>query len=170
MMLYLFDLDGTLISGYMDNPDRAYHVWDVLPGRGVRFDVLAVHGHRVAVVTNQAGVAFGHVAPEDFERKAAAVADALDFAGAIICDSDQFVDPYQGGLVFYVCYGDKRSKDPRYQDDRRRKPSGEMIRQAAAAFGFSLDRVAYVGDRPEDEAAAKDAGVSFQWATDFFGV
>jgi hypothetical protein len=26
-MLYLFDLDGTLISGYMDNPDRDYHTW-----------------------------------------------------------------------------------------------------------------------------------------------
>ena len=32
-MLYAFDLDGTLISSYMDNPGKDYHTWSVLPGR-----------------------------------------------------------------------------------------------------------------------------------------
>jgi len=32
-MLILFDLDGTLISAYMDNPDRQYHRWHILSGR-----------------------------------------------------------------------------------------------------------------------------------------
>ena len=30
--------------------------------------------------------------------------------------------------------------------------------------------VLFVGDRPEDEQAAANAGVSFQWADDFFRV
>lgn len=29
--------------------------------------------------------------------------------------------------------------------------------------------VLFVGDRPEDEAAARDAGVRFEWADQFFG-
>jgi len=50
----------------------------------------------------------------------------------------------------------------------RRKPSGAMIREAMARYVYSASETLYVGDRPEDEAAARNAGVGFQWADDFF--
>jgi phosphoglycolate phosphatase-like HAD superfamily hydrolase len=44
-----------------------------------------------------------------------------------------------------------------------------MIREAIADHPeASAQGVLMVGDRPEDEAAAADAGVPFQWAHAFF--
>ena len=66
-----------------------------------------------------------------------------------------------------------RSRDERYnqpEDAERRKPSGRMIIEAIDAHeDAAYDGVLYVGDRSEDERAALDADVSFEWATDFFG-
>jgi phosphoglycolate phosphatase-like HAD superfamily hydrolase len=36
-----------------------------------------------------------------------------------------------------------------------------------AASDLVCDRILYIGDRPEDEAAAKSAGFSFLWAEDW---
>jgi len=44
-----------------------------------------------------------------------------------------------------------------------------MWQMAAAGLDAAYDGVLYVGDRSEDERAALDADVSFEWATDFFG-
>ena len=56
-MLVLFDLDGTLISSYMEAPDRRYDAREVLPGRREKLARLLIEGHRVGIATNQAGVA-----------------------------------------------------------------------------------------------------------------
>ena len=61
-MLYLFNPDGTLISSYMDAPDRAYDRWTVLPGRRERLANLRKAGHGLGIATNRAGVCFGHPA------------------------------------------------------------------------------------------------------------
>jgi D-glycero-D-manno-heptose 1,7-bisphosphate phosphatase len=151
-MLYLFDLDGTLISGYMDNPDKDYYAWQPLPGRGARIAELRRAGHIVGIVTNQAGVAFGHITEADWEDKIADVCHRLRLDWEAV----------------YVCFADSRSSDPRYQDASRRKPSGAMIKEAMTRYAYSAQETLYVGDRPEDEAAAADAGVAFQWAEEFF--
>lgn len=171
-MLYAFDLDGTLISGYMDNPDRNFDNWQLLPGRQETIARLRHLGHDVALVTNQAGVAFGHTAEQDVVRKLGRVAMALGFASVWIFDGGQ---GYRAGwdapaLHCFVCYNDSRAKNRQYQDASRRKPSGAMIHEAMAEFpAAAADGVLYVGDRPEDEAAARNAGVRFQWADRFFG-
>ena len=70
-----------------------------------------------------------------------------------------------------VCFSDVRSKNPRYNqpaDAGRRKPCGAMLRELMAEAGLSIDQTMFIGDRPEDEAAAADAGVTFMWAHDFF--
>lgn len=170
-MLYIFDLDGTLISGYMDNPDRDFDNWQVLPGRQETIARLVHLGHDVAIATNQAGVAFGHTMEQDVVRKLGRVAMALGFASVWIFDGGQ---GYRAGwdapaLHAFVSYGDARSRDRRYQDASRRKPSGAMIREAIAEFpAAAADDVLFVGDRPEDQAAATDAGVRFEWAERFF--
>ena len=43
-----------------------------------------------------------------------------------------------------------------------------MIRELMVALGYTADATMYVGDRPEDEQAAADAGVAFRWAAAFF--
>jgi D-glycero-D-manno-heptose 1,7-bisphosphate phosphatase len=174
-MLYLFDLDDTLISGYMNAADKNYNTWEVLPGRLARLDDLRERGHAIGIVTNQAGVAWGYISESDVRYKLNQVATVLGFNGVMIHDGG--VAHSTGSrmsrteeLYAWVCYDDKRAPDKRYKLDSRRKPSGAMIREAAAECGYSLvvPEVLYVGDRPEDETAAKDAGCNFQWAHIFF--
>jgi len=190
-MLYLFDLDGTLVSRYMDRADKDFHAWDLLPGRAEKIAQLRGEDgsyHTIQIVSNQGGVAFGLVSEEDVHRKLAEVADRLGYAAAWIWDGSPeqpreisldrpaSVLPSSGVLECYVCYADSRARLPQYrQGVERRKPSGQMIREAldsdARAGGYShqnLSGVIYVGDRPEDAAAAAVAGVPFQWAEEFF--
>lgn len=169
-MLYLFDLDGTLISSYMDAADRNYHTWKVLPGRIEVIDPLISLGHAIGIVSNQAGVAWGHVTESDVRAKLHQVARALDFNGVTIHDGRAGHRTGAGELPVWVCYDDRRGKDARYRHGAgRRKPSGAMIREAMHEWAAQAAQgVLYVGDRPEDEAAAKDAGVSFQWTRVFF--
>jgi D-glycero-D-manno-heptose 1,7-bisphosphate phosphatase len=155
-MLYLFDLDNTLISGYMDTPNKNYHEWYILPNRVATIAKLRLCGNEVGIVTNQADIAFGYVTEQDWQRKIAQVCEQF------------WIDP----TIVYVCFADARSSDPRYNDPRmvaRRKPHGLMISEAIrgnpeqAALG-----VLYVGDRAEDQQAAHNANVSFQWSHIFF--
>ena len=173
-MLYLFDLDDTLIAGYLSRPDKAYTPVDLLPGRAERIADLRARGDDIALITNQAGVAFGFVTEQDVINKLGKVASALGYASIWLFDGGTHmrVGWDAPSLACHVCYSDARSSNPQYRepaDVARRTPSGQMIQEAmaespeAAALG-----VLFVGDRPEDEAAAKDAGVSFQWAHIFF--
>ena len=158
-MLYLFDLDGTLISGYMDNPDKDYNTWDVLPGRREKLARLLSTDDKVAIVTNQGGVAFGFV---DEEQAWFKIYEAAHRCG---------LSP--DTIRTYACFHDIRGMDP-YNDPEqaaRRKPSGAMIREAMADYADAAALgVLMVGDREEDRQAAQDAGVPFQWAHIFFGV
>lgn len=156
-MLYLFDLDDTLISGYMSNVNKDYHTWRVLPGRFEKLRDLQARGDAIAIVTNQGGVAFGFVSEQDAWIKI--------YAAAFDCGLPPDT------IRTYACFHDVRGKPP-YNDPKqaaRRKPGGAMIREAIAdnpeqaALG-----VLYVGDREEDQQAAQDAGVPFQWSHLFF--
>ena len=175
-MLYLFDLDGTLISSYMDEPGRAYHTWHILPGRQRKLAELQRLGHTLKIVSNQAGVAFGHITEQDVISKFGQVAQALGYSSICLHDRPQQQTRYGAeapALECHVCYSDARSKKPRYRDPAdaaRRKPSGAMISEALAQHGslWGRDTALFVGDRPEDQAAAGDAGVSFEWADRFF--
>ncbi len=158
-MLYLFDLDGTLISGYMDNPDKDYNRWEVLPGRREKLGRLLGQGHKVAIVTNQGGVAFGFVDEQTAWKKI--------YAAALACGLPPDM------IRTYACIYHEKGKPP-WNDPIRslhRKPSGRMLLEAmrdypeAAALGVLM-----VGDREEDMQAAREAGVPFQWAHVFFGV
>ncbi|HBY98678.1 MAG: HAD-IIIA family hydrolase [Ardenticatenaceae bacterium] len=156
-MLYIFDLDDTLISSYMRNPGRVYDEWHVLPRRRERLAELLQEGHTIGIATNQAGVAFGHVTEVQVEAKIAAALLALGLPEDT---------PYE------ACYGHERGRLKEYRGKPRiicRKPSGHMIRELMARFPqATATGVVYVGDRPEDQAAAEDAGVQFRWAEDFF--
>lgn len=157
MSAYLFDIDDTLITGYLSRADKDYHTVEALPGRAERLRQLRAEGHQIGLVTNQGGIAFGYNSPADWERKLAAVLESLDLPATtpVAC-----------------CFSDVRGKAPwnTPEDAARRKPSGAMIGEVLAQIGASPAEAMFIGDRPEDQQAAAAAGVAFQWAHAFFGV
>lgn len=172
----LFDLDGTLISSYMDSPDRDFHTWQLLPGRLETLAQLRRFGISVSLITNQAGVAFGHITPGDVTTKLILVAQALGFAHMEIYDGGEMryhgASRNTGGLLrAHVAYEHPKATAAKYRESdpilSRRKPSPRML--VEALFGLNPGRAVMVGDRVEDEAAAKNAGVRFVWADQFFG-
>jgi D-glycero-D-manno-heptose 1,7-bisphosphate phosphatase len=157
-MLYIFDLDGTLIASYMNRRDKNYHIVELLPNTQDKLNTLLVEGHQLGIVTNQAGVAFGHITEKDYAKKINKVFEILGLSG------DSF--------PVSVCFSEPRSKKNAYNkpaDCARRKPSGAMIREIMAFYDVQeAAQVMYIGDRPEDKQAATNAGVSFMWAWEFF--
>jgi D-glycero-D-manno-heptose 1,7-bisphosphate phosphatase len=154
--LFLFDLDGTLISSYMEEQDKDFNTWRVLWGRKEYLQHILSKGHKIGIVTNQGAVAFGYVSKEQAEAKIKAVLVALDLPT---------------DTPIYVCYADARSKDTRYSDPAqcaRRKPSGAMIKEAMVDAGIEANDVIYVGDMESDMQAAADVGVRYVDADEFF--
>ena len=64
-MLYIFDLDDTLVKGYLFRPDKDYHAVELLPGVKERLESLWYQGHAIAIATNQGGIAFGYNSEDD---------------------------------------------------------------------------------------------------------
>ena len=155
-MLYLFDIDGTVISAYMETRNKRIENWKVLPGRREKLAELVAGGHTVALITNQGAVAFGYVTEGAVKAKLSQVRHELGIASCRC----------------YVCFADVRATLPQYADPEqaaRRKPSGAMLLEAMRDAGVGAADTLMVGDRPEDAQAAANAGVAFQWANDFFG-
>lgn len=163
-MLYLFDLDGTLITSYMDTPHKDYDNWGRLPRRYAILNKLRMQGHSIAIITNQGGAAFGFVTAAQVDAK---LQQALRVLGLASVRSDGSAKP----PAVYCALHDERGKPP-FNDPTeaaRRKPSPAMILEALDDYpNAAAQGVLYVGDRPEDEQAAKAAGVPFQWAASFF--
>lgn len=154
-MLFIFDLDGTLISSYMDSPKKRYDDWQVLPGRGETLAALRAAGHTIAIATNQAGVAFSYVTESHARRKIASAITALGL-------------PAETPVA--VCFAHPQARSFRYRQPAelaRRKPHGAMLRELMMATD-DRENVIYIGDKVEDRQAARDAGVRFTWASDFF--
>lgn len=153
-MLYIFDLDGTLIQGYMDGGDYA-HV-QPLPGRIEKLAELRVVGHTVAIATNQGGIAFGYNSEGDFKAKLLEALRALKLAR---------------DTPVKVCFHHPTASIERYRDPEgcaRRKPSGAMLKELMQELGHTTATTMYIGDRPEDDQAAAHAEVAFMWERDFF--
>jgi D-glycero-D-manno-heptose 1,7-bisphosphate phosphatase len=153
--LCIFDVDGTLTTTKSgDTFRKSADDWQWLPGRLEKLAELKAHGVRLAVATNQGGVAFGYMKQEDI---LAELTRTINEAG---------IAP--GGL--YVCYTHPKASIEAYRDeeDNRRKPGPGMLLDAMRDFGVEPDGTLYIGDRPEDEGAAKAANVVFMWSDDFF--
>jgi HAD superfamily hydrolase (TIGR01662 family) len=158
-MLYCFDLDGTIISSYLDNSDKNYHTWHLLPGRRERLLKLVSQGNRIAIATNQAGVAYGYIKEYDFFIKIGKVFYKLGVT-----------------MPYYVCFAHPDSELVSdsgfpYNDPiqvARRKPSGAMIHEAMRELNYAPVETVYIGDLDSDRLAAENAGVTFLYANEFF--
>lgn len=184
-MLYIFDLDGTLISAYMENIDKDYHRWQVLPNRGEKVHQLLTEGHSIAIVTNQAGVAFAKITEADWERKIHEVKVAFGVdgyqsvevgaAGGLgMEEANKRSARFANQFAVFVCFADSRSPIAAYRTPiqvNRRKPSPRMLMEAKAHFADAAAiGTLMIGDRGEDREAAARADVPFIHARDFFAM
>lgn len=169
-LLAIFDIDGTLAPFGLDKPYT-----DVLP-----FFEEAHAQMQIRLITNQGGVALrawmesgGWGEPEKYptEEQARAHMDGINNA-------------LPGGpYPVHVCfaYQTKKGKwapnpdgsNPEHTDDHKwaashRKPNPGMILDAIREAGVSRARTVYIGDGPEDEACARNAGVLFIRSDAFF--
>ncbi|HEU4973754.1 MAG TPA: HAD-IIIA family hydrolase [Baekduia sp.] len=130
----LLDRDGTLIADvpYNGDPDRVRP----LPGAREALDRLRAAGIRLAIVSNQSGIARGMLAAAQVEAVMARVVDELGpFDDVRWC-------PHAPG-----------------DGCRCRKPAPGLLTDGAAALGADPLRCAMVGDIGADVEAARAAGM-----------
>ena len=174
--LILTDLDGTIrttLSGkkFINEPLDQKAISGLVQQKLLN---LSLDGVRICGITNQAGVYYRHKTLND-------------------CIDEQFrslqIFPELSSIYFCPDLGDTCYKVFLISEDRGtcghqkyvlpsnghpasifRKPGAGMLGLAIKEQGWSgrYDEVLYVGDRPEDQEAAKQAGVDFVWAQKFF--
>jgi len=155
-VLYL-DLDGTVRKGkdelgrFVNGPEDV----EVFPEAVAKMRAWKQAGGRIAAVSNQGGIALGIVS---MERVAAAMAETHRQCGELF-DLITWCRHYPG------------AKDPEMARCWCRKPSAGAVAEAANGLSDRFPGEYYpphlglfVGDRPEDEACARSAGLDFEWA------
>lgn len=155
--LFLLDLDGTLIQSYMQRSDRAFEPIDWIEDVDWSLRSARQRGVRLAIITNQGGVAYGLVSPAQVADKLDRVAQHLGYAGAAIYDGSQAPELQTNMLPCFVSY-DKSSD--------RHKPSPVMLIEAVRLYDADMGYVTMFGDRDEDQQAAIAAGIRFRWASE----
>ena len=155
--LVIFDVDGTLVTTKSGKDFRkGADDWQWLPGRLEKCQELYSSGVKIAVATNQGGVAFGFLSKEEITHEIVRVVGDIT------------------GIAYYpsavnICYTHPKASIEEYrQDDVRRKPGPGMLIEAMETFGTTPQETLMAGDRPEDEQSARNAGVAFMWADEFF--
>ncbi len=146
-MLYIFDKDNTLVSGLGNRPANTPAEQSLLPGVLEKIAQLRTQGHKVAIASNQGGVAWGFISYAQAETLLQDCADKL------------------GGVdAFAFCPHDDHKNAP----CPCRKPRPGMLLELMATLHFSPGQTVMVGDQESDLQAAKAAGCAFHWAHDFF--
>lgn len=161
-MLFLFDLDDTLIEGYLKEGEKV-HPFDrvvvfptVLPWLRQVTGEHKQQAPHFALITNQAGVAFGYETVEAVETKIGKVCAALNFF-------------YGCPFSVHICYTHPKATLQQYKlDDPRRKPHPGMLHEAMGAHRRHPQQSIYVGDLPTDAEAAEAAGVRHVHPSAFF--
>lgn len=170
-MLYIFDIDGTLIKSFytkeatekrtVDTPtdDYDYDKVEVMPNRLEQIKLLTRIDTQAcfALATNQGGVAFGFQTQEKAEAKLGRVIVAMEFF-------------YGCAFSVHVCYNHPEATVERYRlNDPRRKPKSGMLDEAMQAHRIhNRHGAVYIGDLETDKKAAMAAGIAYMHAEDYF--
>jgi D-glycero-D-manno-heptose 1,7-bisphosphate phosphatase len=138
MALVLLDRDGVINE---DSPNyiRSTSEWVPLSGSIEAIARLSRTGRRVAVCTNQAGVAKGALSEADLDAINRMMTDAIERAGGRI------------DAVFCCTHSADAGCGCR-------KPAPGLLLQAMSTFGVDPSATTFVGDSPRDVQAALSAG------------
>ena len=140
------DRDGTVGEevGYVNHVSRCR----LLPRSAEAIRLLNEAGRRVAIVTNQAGVARGYFGEEMIVAVHERLRGLLESAGARV-----------DGI--YYCPHHPSAGDPPYRSECEcRKPLPGLVLRAARELGIDLARSYMIGDSARDVKAAQAAGVT----------
>ena len=167
LKLAIFDIDGTLTEIKPEvlarNPKLVTpnNLGEQQPKPGVSEKLMGLNliGVKIALATNRGGVAWGYTTLEE--------AEALAREAAELCGIPD--------VPVYVCPYHIKARGPRKVakyviDHPCRKPRPGMLLEAMKDAGVSPSETIFVGDYETDEQAAENAGVSFFWAKEFFGI
>lgn len=156
--ILFLDCDGTIRqplggSKFISHPQDQR----IIPGADEAIAHYHRQGYRCIGITNQGGVASGYKSLEDTIVEQRYTLKLFPELEAIY-----FCPDYEG----LICWKVTRSEERKIfdADGNFRKPGAGMIMLAAIEFEGILAESTMTGDRPEDEAAAANAGVSFLWA------
>jgi HAD superfamily hydrolase (TIGR01662 family) len=150
--LWIFDADGTLRRTLVPGQPcpHAPDEWALIPGVAEHlYGVPWGDDVRLGIASNQDHVAYGHLSET--------------MARALLAD------------MAYAATGHTPPKDavqlcPHALDVPCdcRKPAPGMLRRIMDYYDVTPDETLFVGDAEVDAAAARNAGVTFAWADDFF--
>lgn len=132
------DRDGVINvdHGYVGSPADL----DLIAGVPEALKLLRRQEYKLAVVTNQSGIARGYYSENDFQSVTAEMARRLAVHGVEI------------DLVLHCPHGPD-------DDCRCRKPRPGMVLEGAQRLGGDLSRSVLFGDKASDIAAGRAAGV-----------
>ena len=151
------DLDGTVRTSktgeFIDGKD------DIKIIEGRKEALSSYQDHVIVGVTNQGGVAHGHKTPDQ------------------VHEENEKTNELLGGVFDFIEFSPCHSESDDEVFGRKsllRKPMiGMLVRAEAKLIQDyhifpNYDDSIMVGDREEDQECANRAGISFQWAEDFF--
>ena len=142
----LLDRDGVIIRdhGYVNHPDRVEFMPDIF----ALLQAARDKGYRLAIITNQAGVAHGYFTEDEYHAftqhllaELSARQIEIDLVLASFAHHKAVIDELQRGSYW-------------------RKPNPGMILEAAHRLNLDLSRSIMIGDRLTDIGAARAAGVA----------
>jgi D-glycero-D-manno-heptose 1,7-bisphosphate phosphatase len=160
-ILYL-DLDGTVRKGYNELGRFVNTVADVevFPEVPSILRQYKNAGWRIVAVTNQGGVALGHI--------------PMGEMGKIMVETHKQCDGLFDKMMMCVHHPD--STDPEFAVCWCRKPRIGLVIEAAIDLSRKHDEfypphlALFVGDRPEDRGCAEGANISFMDAQEWRGM
>jgi D-glycero-D-manno-heptose 1,7-bisphosphate phosphatase len=162
MSLLLVDLDGTLREP-LSQQQYFQHPKDqqIIAGADI-----AIHAYKegwiIVGITNQGGVAAGYKSIQECIKEQQYTLELFSELREIY-----FCPDFEGRKCFRVTRHNVHNHSRTKWSGHYRKPGAGMLNLAMVRHKHTSQNTSYVGDRPEDEAAARRAGVRFQWATNW---
>ncbi|MDR3425778.1 MAG: HAD-IIIA family hydrolase [Alphaproteobacteria bacterium] len=140
----LLDRDGVINvdKAYVGTIDRFDFMQGIFPFLRAALDL----GYRLAVLTNQAGVARGYYSEADYHRLTAHMLDCLRREGIAI-------------ELTLACFEHAAGNPPYAHASYWRKPNPGMVLEAARRMRLDTARSAFLGDQQRDMQAGLGGGI-----------
>jgi D-glycero-D-manno-heptose 1,7-bisphosphate phosphatase len=141
----LFDRDGVLNIDYGYVHRQEDFCWTEGAPEGIKW--LNDHGYLVIVVTNQAGIARGLYAEDEFLSFSNWINDRLRTVGAHI------------DATYYCPHHPNKGLDPYRRRCLCRKPEPGLLQQAVQEWNIDVENSILIGDKQSDLIASQKAGI-----------
>lgn len=161
MSLYIFDKDGTLIRlklKHLQQPVIRPEEQVLIEGVFEKLASLRAAGHKIAIASNQSAVPKGFVSLSEAEAMMENVVQKVGGVDAWrICPFDEDAPELLHG-----------EPNPFRAENDCKKPKPGMLLELMRELGFGAEDTIMIGDSWHDRGAAKNAGVPYIRAKDFF--